>query len=61
MRRDIDRHPERIKGILLDDGVRKTFLDGVSRQESRAVKAFVDTNSGNAAMVCLGCYKFYPL
>lgn len=48
MRRDIDRHPERIKGILLDDGVRKTFLDGVSRQESRAVKAFVDTNSGNA-------------
>jgi len=48
MRRDIDRHPERIKNILLDDGVRQTFLKGVSRERNRAIQAFVDTNSGNA-------------
>lgn len=48
MRKDIDRHPERIKNVLLDDGVRKSFLKGASKQDTKVVKAFVDSNSENA-------------
>ena len=48
MRRSIDRHPERIKGVLMDTELRKTFLKGVSKDEKKVVKAFFASNSENA-------------
>lgn len=48
MRTDIDRHPEHIKKVLLDDGIRKSFLKGAPKNESKVVKEFVASNSENA-------------
>ena len=48
MRRDIDRHPRRIKDVLLDDGLRKEFLKGAPKNDAKAVKAFVSSNAENA-------------
>ncbi|KAI6894715.1 hypothetical protein KC318_g14621 [Hortaea werneckii] len=48
MRTDIDRHPEHIKKVLLDDGIRKSFLNGAPKNESKVVKEFVASNSENA-------------
>lgn len=48
MRRDIDRRPQRIKGVLLDDGIRKEFLAGASKLEEKVVKAFAKANAQNA-------------
>ena len=48
MRRDIDRNPQRIKKVLMEDGLRSTFLKGVPKQEAKAVKAFVASNAENA-------------
>ncbi|GAB1727823.1 hypothetical protein NU195Hw_g2143t1 [Hortaea werneckii] len=48
MRIDIDRHPEHIKKVLLDDGIRKSFLNGAPKNESKVVKEFVASNSENA-------------
>ncbi|KAK1058124.1 hypothetical protein LTR12_000452 [Friedmanniomyces endolithicus] len=48
MRNSIDHHPERLKNILMDVGVRKSFLSDAPKQESKAVKAFVVSNAGNA-------------
>ncbi len=48
MRNSIDHHAERLKNILMDVGVRKSFLSDAPKQESKAVKAFVVSNAGNA-------------
>jgi len=48
MRNSIDHHPERLKKILMEVGVRKSFLSDARKQESKAVKAFVASNAGNA-------------
>ena len=48
MRRDIDRHPRRIKEVLTEERMRKEFFDGCSKNEAKAVKAFVSANAGNA-------------
>lgn len=50
LRRDIDRHPERIKGVLMDDGLRKEYLGSVEKAPAKVVKAFVmsPTNSESA-------------
>ena len=40
LRRNIDRRPENIKGVLTDPGVRKHLLGGISKDENKAVKAF---------------------
>lgn len=48
MRRDIDRHPRRLKGVLMEAGLRRDFLDGTSNNEAKAVKAFVSKNAENA-------------
>ncbi|KAK3673180.1 hypothetical protein LTR78_007020 [Recurvomyces mirabilis] len=48
MRRSIDRHPERIKSVLTDNELRKSFLKGVSKDEKKVVRAFFASNSDNA-------------
>lgn len=48
MRTAIHRHPERIKKVLLNDGVRKSFLKGAPKQDAKVVKAFVASNADNA-------------
>ena len=48
MRRDIDRQPRRIKDVLVDERMRKEFLGGVSKNEAKAVEAFVGANAENA-------------
>ncbi|KAK4569584.1 hypothetical protein LTR86_003347 [Recurvomyces mirabilis] len=48
MRRSIDRHPERIKSVLTDNELRKSFLNSVSKDEKKIVKAFFSSNSENA-------------
>lgn len=48
LRRDIDRKPHKIKAVLLDEGLRKEFFDGIPADEAKAVKAFTACNAGNA-------------
>jgi len=48
MRNAIDRHSDRLKSVLLDDGLRKAFLKGAPHDAQKAVKAFVATNKENA-------------
>lgn len=48
MRRAIDRHPERLKEVLLDPRMRKEFLEGAPKNEAKVVKAFVAANKENA-------------
>ncbi|KAK4947206.1 hypothetical protein LTR10_013978 [Elasticomyces elasticus] len=48
MRQSIDRHPERLKAILMDAEMRKSFLGNAPNNNSKAVKAFVESNAGNA-------------
>ncbi|KAK5115440.1 hypothetical protein LTR85_009900 [Meristemomyces frigidus] len=48
MRRDIDRNPARIKLVLMEDKMRKSFLKGASKRESKVVAAFMASNAGNA-------------
>ena len=48
LRRSIDRHPDRIKTVLMDKNIRKEFLEGSAKKEAKAVAAFVSANSGNA-------------
>lgn len=48
MRRAIDRHSRRLKDVLLDDTIRKEFLNGAAKNDKAVVKAFVKSNSENA-------------
>ncbi|KAK5115119.1 hypothetical protein LTR62_001816 [Meristemomyces frigidus] len=48
MRRSIDRHPERLKRVLTEPGLRKAFLKGVGKDEKKVMKAFVASNAENA-------------
>lgn len=48
MRRAIDRDSSRLKSVLMDDRIRKEFLDGCGKSEGAAVKAFVKSNRENA-------------
>lgn len=41
MRRAFDRHPQRLKDVLKDDGLRKEFLKGAPKNDAKVVKAFV--------------------
>ncbi|KAK7549280.1 hypothetical protein IWX49DRAFT_567507 [Phyllosticta citricarpa] len=56
LRRDIDRHPERLKGVLMDRRVRKGILDVDSEDEDRVVRAFVKANKENALVRCPAGY-----
>ncbi|KAL1589892.1 hypothetical protein WHR41_01292 [Cladosporium halotolerans] len=48
MRRAIDRRSRQFKDVLLDDKLRKEFLKGAPKNDAKAVKAFVTSNSENA-------------
>ncbi|EME49195.1 hypothetical protein DOTSEDRAFT_49502 [Dothistroma septosporum NZE10] len=48
MRQAIDRDSNRLKGVLVDDRIRKEFLGSCGRSEAAAVKAFVKCNRENA-------------
>jgi hypothetical protein len=46
LRTTIDKNPQRLKDVLMNDKMRAEFLSGSSTKT--AVKAFVKTNSGTA-------------
>jgi uncharacterized protein (TIGR02453 family) len=48
MRDEIDRRPHRLKQVLVDDGIRREFLNGVKKDEKQAVEAFIKRNEANA-------------
>lgn len=48
MRRAIDRHPRRLKDVLLNDRIRQEFLAGASKSDMAVVKAFTKSNAENA-------------
>ncbi|KAF2737521.1 hypothetical protein EJ04DRAFT_417914, partial [Polyplosphaeria fusca] len=48
LRHDIDRKPHKIKRVLTDAGIRKSFLGGVANDEKKAVKAFVGQTSNQS-------------
>lgn len=47
LRRDVDRRSHRIKQVLMDASIRKEIFGGVTRDEKKVVKAFVDQNQEN--------------
>ena len=62
MRRDFDRHSERIKTILIEAIIRKTFLDAAPEKAASVVKAFAKNNARNALKtkpkVCCHLFMF---
>lgn len=48
LRTNIDRHPERIKQVLTDAGLRKEYLGGAPVNDAKVVKAFTAQNAENA-------------
>ena len=42
LRRNIDRRPQQIKTALCSPGIRKEYLGGVSKDEGKIVKRFID-------------------
>ncbi|KAF2209280.1 hypothetical protein CERZMDRAFT_47237, partial [Cercospora zeae-maydis SCOH1-5] len=47
MRRAIDRHPRRLKDVLLNPLIRKEFLKNAPANDKAVVEAFVESNRGN--------------
>ncbi|MCJ1309315.1 hypothetical protein MMC25_002974 [Agyrium rufum] len=47
LRRAVDRHPERLKDVLMSPGIRKECLNGSGKDEKKCVKEFVKHNEGN--------------
>jgi hypothetical protein len=48
LRRDIDRKPHKIKRVLTDVGIRKSFFGGIGNDKGKAVKAFVNQTSNRS-------------
>ncbi|KAJ4297779.1 hypothetical protein N0V90_005674 [Kalmusia sp. IMI 367209] len=48
LRRDIDRKPHKIKRVLTDAGIRKSFFGGIPDDEKKAVKAFTNQSSNKS-------------
>jgi hypothetical protein len=48
LRTDIDRKPHQIKHVLMEPGIRKEVLGGISKDEKKAIKAFISQNGENA-------------
>lgn len=48
LRRHIDRKPHKLKAVLMQEGIRKSFLNGVAKDEKKVVKAFAAANKSNA-------------
>lgn len=47
MRRAIDSKSQKLKTVLLEQTLRKEFLQGAAKDEKKVVKAFVDSNKEN--------------
>lgn len=45
LRRSIDRRPQQIKAVLSSAGIRKEYLGGVSKDEGKVIKRFVDEHA----------------
>jgi uncharacterized protein (TIGR02453 family) len=48
LRKDIDKKPQNLKNVLLNDGIRKQFFNGIKKDEKLVMKAFTDQNKENA-------------
>ncbi|OAG05110.1 uncharacterized protein CC84DRAFT_1165439 [Paraphaeosphaeria sporulosa] len=48
LRQDIDRKPHKIKRVLTDANIRKSFLGGIPEDEKKAVKAFTNQSSNRS-------------
>lgn len=48
LRQDIDRKPHKIKRVLTDAGIRKSFFGGIADDEKKAVKAFINQSSNRS-------------
>ena len=48
LRKAVDRHGDRLKGVLMGDDLRKTYLGGVKKDEKECVKKFVALNQESA-------------
>lgn len=48
LRSHIDRKPHKLKAVLMQEGIRRSFLGGVSKDEKKVVKAFTAANKANA-------------
>lgn len=48
MRQSVDRHPERLKAVLMEARLRREFLKGAPSVEPKAVKAFCAQNADSA-------------
>jgi len=48
LRKDIDKRPQTMKNVLLNERIRKQFLGGVKGDEKLVIKAFADSNKENA-------------
>jgi hypothetical protein len=44
IREDIDLHPERLKGALMNETLRRTFFEKAKKDEKKVVAAFVAEN-----------------
>jgi hypothetical protein len=44
IREDIDRHPEHLKGALMNENLRRTFFEKAKKDEKKVVAAFVAEN-----------------
>ncbi|KAJ4356025.1 uncharacterized protein N0V89_004052 [Didymosphaeria variabile] len=65
LRQDIDRKPHKIKRVLTDAGLRKSFLGGISNDEKKAVEAFANQTSNRSNALKkhpkVSCFKLLPL
>jgi hypothetical protein len=48
LRQAIDRRSRQFKDVLSDENIRKDFLKGTPKNDSKVVKAFVAANASNA-------------
>lgn len=48
LRQDIDQKPHKIKRVLTDAGIRKSFFGGVPKDDKKAVKAFTNQSSNRS-------------
>lgn len=48
MRAAIDQEAQRLKAVLMEDELRRQFLNGAPKQETKVVQAFVSSNAENA-------------
>lgn len=63
IRQAIDKRSRTFKDVLSDENIRKEFLKGPPKNDSKVVKAFVAANESNALKTRpkVSCSEFFPL